>query len=130
MKNLQDNFTTPEQSKRLLELGVPADSADLYYHPKYRRNEKGAGYWSKPRILEDGHTLGYEQSYSAYYDLLPCWSVGRLIEIYEICVGERFERRIEKSTLKLIPLMDDVLFQIKEHTRMLYRRLDFSKLEE
>jgi hypothetical protein len=30
MKKLQNNFTTPEQSKRLLELGVPADSADLY----------------------------------------------------------------------------------------------------
>ena len=32
MKTLQNNFTTPEQSKRLLELGVPADSADIYYH--------------------------------------------------------------------------------------------------
>ena len=32
MKNLQNNFTTPEQSKRLLELCVPADSADMYYH--------------------------------------------------------------------------------------------------
>ena len=28
MVKLQNNFTTPEQSKRLLELGVPADSAD------------------------------------------------------------------------------------------------------
>ena len=31
MKNLQNNFTIPAQSKRLLELGVPADSADYYY---------------------------------------------------------------------------------------------------
>ena len=30
IKKLQNNFTTPEQSKRLLELGVPADSADCY----------------------------------------------------------------------------------------------------
>ena len=29
---LQNNFTTPEQSKRLLELGVPADSADCYIY--------------------------------------------------------------------------------------------------
>ena len=28
MKNLQNNFTTQEQSKMLLELGVPADSSD------------------------------------------------------------------------------------------------------
>ena len=32
MKQLQNNFTTPEQSKRLLELGVPADSADMFYN--------------------------------------------------------------------------------------------------
>ena len=31
IKKLQNNFTTLEQSKRLLELGVPADSADMYY---------------------------------------------------------------------------------------------------
>ena len=28
---LQNNYTTPEQSKRLLELGVPRFSADCYY---------------------------------------------------------------------------------------------------
>lgn len=31
IKKLQNNYTTPKQSKRLLELGVPADSADCYY---------------------------------------------------------------------------------------------------
>ncbi len=39
MKQLQNNFTSPEQSKRLLELGLPADSADCVlvrnlYFPK------------------------------------------------------------------------------------------------
>ena len=29
----QNNFTTPEQSKRLLELGLPIESANIvYYH--------------------------------------------------------------------------------------------------
>ena len=32
MKTLQNNFTTPEQSKKLLELGVPIDSADMFYN--------------------------------------------------------------------------------------------------
>lgn len=31
MKTLQNDFTTPEQSKRLLELGLPADSANMRY---------------------------------------------------------------------------------------------------
>lgn len=30
MKKLQNNFTTPEQSKRLLELGVPEWTADIH----------------------------------------------------------------------------------------------------
>ena len=34
MAKLQNNFTAPEQSKRLLELGVPADSADCVYELK------------------------------------------------------------------------------------------------
>ena len=32
MSKLQNDFTTREQSKRLLELGVPADSADCIAH--------------------------------------------------------------------------------------------------
>ena len=32
MKNFQNNFTTVEQSKQLLELGVPASSADGVYY--------------------------------------------------------------------------------------------------
>lgn len=31
MKKLQNNYTTPEQSKRLLELGIPAWTADCFY---------------------------------------------------------------------------------------------------
>ena len=31
MKTLQNNYTTPEQSKQLLKLGVPTDSADCFY---------------------------------------------------------------------------------------------------
>ena len=38
---LQNNFTTTEQSKRLLELGVPAWTADCFFggycgHPDYK----------------------------------------------------------------------------------------------
>ena len=31
MKNLQNYYTTPEQSKQLLGLGVPAWTADCHY---------------------------------------------------------------------------------------------------
>jgi len=78
MKQLQNNYTTPEQSKRLLKLGVPADSADCCLR----------------RILTDG---GYCETWRVdifdfigqiHDDYLPCWSVGRLMEIYDTCDAE------------------------------------------
>lgn len=39
MKKLHNDFTTPEQSKRLLELGVPADSADMLWDGTIDANE-------------------------------------------------------------------------------------------
>ena len=67
MKTLQNNFTTPEQSKRLLELGVPADSSDMYYkHTMFR-----------PFLFSKGVLFS---AYSEIEDIVPCWSVGRLID--------------------------------------------------
>ena len=79
MKQLQNNFTTPEQSKRLLELGVPADSADCCY--EFFRGTTDPTY---PFFLDC--------KFSEYHDVMddeglvtqPCWSVGRLIEILTI----------------------------------------------
>lgn len=68
---LQYNYTTPEQSMRLLELGVPANSADCYYD----------------LFLELGFRCEKDYSYNFFdenYMFIPCWSVGRLIEIFTI----------------------------------------------
>ena len=73
MKQLQNNFTTPEQSDRLLELGVPANSADCYRTNKYERRIRQYA----PETSSDFFTNHPHQT--------PCWSVGRLIEIYTIC---------------------------------------------
>ena len=55
MRQLKNNFTTPEQSKRLLEIGVPTWTADCYY------NEYG-----KMEIKNTALDILYT----------PCWSVG------------------------------------------------------
>lgn len=67
---MNSNFTTIEQSKRLLELGLPKNSADLYY------NKFGA--------LEAIPEYRNFNEFCDYTDT-PCWSAGRLIEIYLIC---------------------------------------------
>ena len=116
MKQLQNNFTTLEQLKRLLEFRVPTDSAYCYW----RKDKHGnLGYVS---IIPSGGKLDKRD--------VPCWSVGRLIEIYEICVCERFKCRANQSTLQLIPIMEDIMEQYQMRIESIYRHMDFSKLEE
>lgn len=115
MKTLQNDLTTIEQSKRLLELGVPKNSANHYY-----------GKDGKLHYI-DG-TIPYSLLWET--ECTPCWSVGRLIEIYELCVGERFERRANPSTLQLMPIMEDILEQYQMRIESIYRHMNFSKLEE
>lgn len=102
MKKLQNNFTTPEQSKRLLELGVPADSADCFFTDSGKREIKNTP-----------------------FDILytPCWSVGRLIEIYEM-VSEEAPQCI--TTKKSCTRIENLVSLFKENAAL----LDFSKLEE
>ena len=113
MKTLQKNFTTPEQSKRLLELGVPADSADCYL-TRFGIDED----W-EVKVLNNVKYSEISIGNQEY--CLPCWSVGRLIEIYEICFGGYFNSRYFGHTL-----MEDVLLKIEEQIDS----IDFSKLEE
>jgi hypothetical protein len=67
---LQNNYTTPEQSQHLLELGLPADSADCHYTAIqsmiWIHNDCDPDF-TNPLIT-------------------PCWSVGRLLEICTICI--------------------------------------------
>lgn len=88
MKKLQNNFTTPEQSKLLLELGVPADSADLYCVVKNNYTallEDGVVYSLQEQNMIKVSKTAYRKELKIGEDILPCWSVGRLIEIHLKC---------------------------------------------
>ena len=109
MKTLQNDLTTIEQSKRLLELGVPKNSANHYYG-------------------KDGklHYIDGTIPYSLLWETgcTPCWSVGRLIEISELCYtslsdNDYFIRQKDCNTdflIKMFELGADLM--------------DFLKLEE
>lgn len=114
MKKLQNNFTTPEQSKRLLELGVPADSADCY------TAKNGVGIRTIG-VLQEKYTSFARRT--ILYGVHPCWSVGRLIEIYKLCTGS-----ISVHITYYTDQMEEILSMIK--IAVAREDLDFSKLEE
>lgn len=110
MKTLQSDLTTSVQSKRLLELGVPADSAN-YYYQDYGSIPMVVWTLTQPRDLRRGI-------------LKPCWSVGRLIEIFEICTGLVWQNEVIDGYTKIDMLLED--FEDVEKKYM----FDFSKLDE
>lgn len=114
MKELQKNFTTPKQANRLLELGVPENTADCFYYewawfPEFEHYGKQLNVINWKDFNEENR-LRTEKVY-------PCWSVGRLIEIYATCTDcSLFELPLEDS------LIDTLIDGIE------WNRLDFSKL--
>lgn len=87
MERLQNNFTTPEQSKILLRLGVPKDSADCAYRGSYMPIDV-----LPPNILyseheKEVHDLDTKKDIreGLLQTCEPCWSAGRLMEILAEC---------------------------------------------
>ena len=124
MKTLQNNYTTPEQSKRLLELGVPADSADCYL---LRTHTKGDTF-----IVEVLHDELYSKKdkFTNMLEYLPCWSVGRLIEIYISCIEHYTgdERPTFGQDTVRLGMIDCIIAAIEVSCDD--GDMDFSKLEE
>ena len=113
---LQKDFTTPEQSKRLLELGVPADSADLFYDNEWLKIDKD----DVPLVIykKNKFTNYNQQEYT------PCWSVGRLMQIFAICFDPDF--------IHFDTFADGINFlqQMMDKFETYAKNMDFSKLEE
>lgn len=121
MRKLQNNFTTPEQSKLLLELGVPADSADCY-------NVIDSDVYNKDEIRVRQNEYEISSSFFNNKHYNPVWSVGKLVEIHRIC-----------STLPdeeyLFPFWKDQEDNVEWAIRVLESgirtsNMNFSKLEE
>lgn len=83
--NHHKNCTTPEQSKQLLELGVPVRTADCFsrtdggdigiYQPLLPNNPES----TIDKFIEYANSR-YGRTY-----YIPCWSIGQLIKIMGIC---------------------------------------------
>lgn len=128
MKTLQNNFTTPEQSKRLLELGVPADSADGVY---IIYNEGTDDEISQLTIPNDTQCKpcemvekGNENYKNGNVSFCLSWSVGRLIEIWEVVTGEKWLHETEQ------PIIEELISNFNYYSYDNDDPLDFSKLNK
>lgn len=122
-KKLQKGFTTPEQSKRLLELGVPADSADCVWYNPYCDGDI-------PELADIYVWKGkYPQRVDKYTS--PCWSAGRLMEICDICIlaggGKKGEFSFDRNGLNKT-YVQDMVDTIEGMLKL--KLIDFSKLAD
>lgn len=124
MKKAQTNFTDVEQSKRLLELGIPENSADCYNTTKHI-----------DKIPEDKTYKDICQMFKLrgnYTEIYPCWSAGRLIEILEIILGSPWSdhQLLGKQGTLLERVLSDFEDVVKYKEIFKDNRIDFSKLKE
>lgn len=124
MTKFKNIFTTPAQSKRLLELGVPADSANMFWSASDGNYPSIELLWDV--YIRNGQSLDSD-FFKIYnmneFQVIPCWSVGRLIEIYIIANG------LDTAYLPIERGEDMVKYLIQLYEEKV-KDLDFSKLEE
>lgn len=117
MRKLKNNYTTPEQSKRLLELGVPAWTADCLLQNESMEASIYTNYTQQIRQPHIDHDSLFDGE-----KYLPCWSVGRLMEVYAICTD------FHSAWYHYDDIIDDVIEWIASD--LLEQDFDFSRLED
>ena len=120
---MDKNFTTIEQSKKLLELGITANSADCYWE---QCSDSLIGDWEYKCFVGKSSSIknnlfSFRNGYT-----VPCWSLGNLIKIYISCIGSIFldsSRFVEKESLV------DIIISIFEQ-KIQEDQFNFTKLEK
>lgn len=114
------DYTTPEQSQQLIELGVPEWTADCdyYFHGEISND-------AQPEILSrDEHyiersTYGEMEDYTS----LPCWSVGRLIQILTKSALKPCQISFDGKKSPIETVYDDIYTCVKS------KLINFNKLK-
>lgn len=126
MIELKPLFTTQEQSKTLLELGVPRDTADFKYVPHRTFNFY---FLADPADGLDDSEVFYpnEPTFNGTgvrEEDIPCWSIGRLFQILSICYDH--PRCTYVLDMSMFPDMESMIGDIEYNVKN--GMVDFSKL--
>ncbi len=109
LNHIYDNYTTEEQVDIILNLGIPIDTADCYIDANGNRYVRSQNEGELDTDFFTREDIGYT----------PCWSAGRLIEIYCTITHLMFPQLSSPYIVK------DIIGQIKHQSK--YN--DFSKIE-
>ena len=121
----QKQFTTAEQSEKLVDYGLPINSADCRIdlessYVSVLRNTTFIEEYSDDVELAKMHLIDFPKC-------APCWSLGRLIEILKTCVTNKEE---------LDEIFDEIEYgpnELKSVVQIFYEYrevIDLTKLEE
>lgn len=77
---MQRYYTTVEQSKKLLKLGLDVKTHDMFYEQEIGRNTDMPYY-----AVKVGSSIAIEQNLFSYRNelVIPCWSVGALLDVLD-----------------------------------------------
>lgn len=114
------DYTTPEQSQQLLNLGVPDWTADCdYYFHGGISNDAQPEILSRDEHYIERSTYGEMEDYTS----LPCWSVGRLIQILIKCALKQCKISFDCQKSPIQTVCDDVCICVNK------KLIDFNKLK-
>ena len=122
---MEKEFTSIEQSELLMLLGVPLNSADMYYQNAL----------PEPKVIPANRRyVEYTKSLTGInreiWIMKPCWSVGRLMRIINTCVSNKNGFRFlvyENMNLHKTKDFTGVLATIVIKTLVKQNQIDFKK---
>lgn len=123
---MENNFTTIEHSNNLIESGLPSWTADCFFV----KNDFICGCSDSNQkyyitIRQTGFEIENDLFFKLSDHLIPCWSVGRLIEIYNTCIdSDKDEIKIPKEHFVLQRVLIEFFAALENGW------LDFTKLEK
>lgn len=133
-KNLQFHITSQKQAKRLLDVGLPRESADMIWRDMGHLHSIVGPY--ETFTIEEweihDHETKRDRREGYFQTAEPAWTIGRLMEIFDICyVGDNGWDEWPRTTE-----MTECAGSMLEYIVGTYERaakengFDFSKLNE
>ena len=106
---VKNNYTSYEQSKRLVELGLLQETADAWYKEVYRHTLCDDGWHISHSEIPDYVSLVLFQDSNCTLDTwnyVPCWGLGQLLEILPKTVKNRHFNN-DTNILLIYPNIED-----------------------